>query len=71
MFSFHFLSQEFLRECRVILTLYIATLMAGYGMGYSAVAIPDLSREMESNNTENILPKIQATPEQLSWFGDT
>ena len=69
MLSFPFLDRDLLRECRAILTLYIATMMAGYSMGYSAVAIPDITNQMKSNSTENIFPTIQATREQLSWFG--
>ena len=34
------------RELQAILTLYLGTLLGGYSMGFSAVAIPDIKTEM-------------------------
>lgn len=34
------------RELQAILTLYLGTLLGGYSMGFSAVAIPDIKIEM-------------------------
>ena len=58
------------RETQSIVTVWIGNLMTGYAMGFSAVAIPDIIKEMKSNQT-SILPPIDANPEDLSWFGKT
>ena len=66
------IDSDLLRECRAILTVYLGSMLAGYNMGFSAVAIPDITQEMISNSTysySSILPSISATKEQLSWFG--
>ena len=34
------------RELEAILTLYIGTLLSGFSMGFSAVAVPDMKEEM-------------------------
>ena len=34
------------RELQAILTLYIGTLLSGFSMGFSAVAVPDMREEM-------------------------
>ena len=34
------------RELQAILTLYLGTLLIGYNLGFSAVAIPDIKAEM-------------------------
>ena len=34
------------RELQAILSLYLGTLLSGYNMGFSAVAIPDIKAEM-------------------------
>ena len=55
-------------------------LIGGIGMGYSAVAIPDIIREADAHltasnssedtsNTTPLIPSILATSEELSWFG--
>jgi len=72
-----FPEQGFLRECQSILTLYLGTILAGFNMGFSAIAIPDIQSELEirqnTNYTESqfVLPSIDATGEQLSWFASS
>ena len=39
-------SPGFLRELQAILTLYLGTVLIGFSIGYSAVAIPDIKNEM-------------------------
>ena len=59
-----------MQELQAILTLYIGTLLGGYSVGFSAVAIPDIKRT--GDNSTNFLidiPEIQASGEELSWFG--
>lgn len=34
------------RELQAILTLYLGTVLGGYSMGFSAVAIPDIKLDM-------------------------
>ena len=36
------------REFQAIVTLYLGTLLGGYSMGLSAVAIPDMKNEMRN-----------------------
>ena len=35
-----------LRELQAILTVYLCTLLSGYSMGFSAIAIPDIKNKM-------------------------
>jgi hypothetical protein len=60
-----------MRELQAILTLYLGTVMGGFNMGYSAVTIPDIKQEWEirGNTTSSFLPEIEASDEDLSWFG--
>ena len=37
-----------LRELQAIITLYLGTLLGGYSMGFSAIAIPDMKNEMRN-----------------------
>ena len=62
------LNHGLLRETAAILTLYMGTILGGYNMGFSAIAIPDIKNEMENNSTV-FIPTISATSDQLSWFG--
>ena len=62
------INHAILRETFAILTLYLGTILGGYNMGFSAIAIPDIKNEMMSNST-SVIPKISATSDQLSWFG--
>ena len=39
-------------------------------MGFSAVAIPDIKNEMKSKDQSNLISTIQASSEELSWFGE-
>ena len=70
------------RELQAILTLYLATVMGGFMMGFSAIAIPDIKNEIANcvNSTDDVtdindsecdslIPVTMATGEQLSWFG--
>ena len=41
-------STGFARELQAILTLYLGTVLIGFSMGYSAVAIPDINNEMRN-----------------------
>ena len=34
------------RELQAILTIYLFNILGGYGMGYSAIAIPDIKKDM-------------------------
>ena len=38
------------RELQSIITLYLGTLLGGYSMGFSAVAIPDMKNDMRRGN---------------------
>ena len=61
------------RELQAILSLYLGVLLAGLSMGFSAVAVPDIKEEMRyrvrSNSSYSIIPTIEATEDELSWFG--
>ena len=46
------------RELQAILTLYLGTILTGYNLGFSAVAIPDIKEE---KRWEEILPEPQLT----------
>ena len=39
-------SKAMARELQAIITLYLGTLMGGYAMGWSAVAVPDMREDM-------------------------
>ena len=60
-----------IRELQAILTLYLGTVCGGFNMGFSAVAIPDIKLEWElrGNTTSSFIPEIEASNEDLSWFG--
>ena len=38
-------------------------------MGLSAVAVPGIKTEAMLGNTSSVIPSIEATEFQLSWFG--
>ena len=59
------------RELQAILTLYIATVLSGFSMGFSAISIPGIKEEMLLNNNQSssVIPSIKASEEELSWFG--
>ena len=42
------ISTGFARELQAILTLYLGTVLIGFSMGFSAVAIPDINNEMRN-----------------------
>ena len=56
------------REMQAVLTLYITTLLSGYTMGFSAVAVPDIKAAVGRDT--GLLPSLQADTEELSWFGE-
>ena len=66
---FSILEPDFLREAHAVLTVYLSTLLMGLGMGFSAVAIPDIKNEMKLGNESYLITSIQASDEELSWFG--
>ena len=66
---FPILEPDFVREAHAVLTVYLSTLLGGFGMGFSAVAIPDIKNEMKLGNESYLVPSIQASSEELSWFG--
>ena len=43
---FSALQSGFARELQAILTLYLGTVLIGFSIGFSAVAIPDIKEEM-------------------------
>ena len=61
------------KELQAILIVYVGTILGGFSMGFSTVAIPDIKRisELGRNASDFFLniPGIQASDEQLSWFG--
>lgn len=59
------------RELQAILTLYLGTILTGYNLGFSAVAIPDIKEEKRSNTSYSVLPAIELTDEDVSWFAST
>merc|ERR1719158_1329226 len=61
------------RELQAILTLYIATVLSGFSMGFSAISIPGIKEEMSLNNTQSssVIPSIKASEEELSWFASS
>ena len=67
---FSIIKSDFLREAHAVLTVYMTTLIGGYSMGFSAVAIPDIKNEMKANDQSNLITSIQASSEELSWFGE-
>ena len=44
-------------------------LVIGCSMGLSAVAVPGIKTEAMLGNTSSVIPSIEATEFQLSWFG--
>lgn len=61
-----------IRELQAILTLYIGTVLSGFNMGFSAVAIPDIKQEWKmKGNSTSFLPRIEASDEELSWFASS
>ena len=67
---FSLIQSDFVREAHAVLTVYFSTLIGGYSMGFSAVAIPDIKKEMKSENQQYLISSIQASSEELSWFGE-
>ena len=68
---FSLTKSDFVREAHAVLTVYFSTLIGGYSMGFSAVAIPDIKNEMKSENPKSyLISSIQASSEELSWFGE-
>ena len=68
---FSLTKSDFVREAHAVLTVYFSTLIGGYSMGFSAVAIPDIKNEMKSENQQSyLISPIQASSEELSWFGE-
>ena len=61
----------FLRELQAILTLYVGTLLGGFGVGFSSFAVPAIKLEWEQNGNTNTssLGEMEASDEALSWFG--
>ena len=59
------------RELQAILTLYIATVLSGFSMGFSAISIPGIKEDMSlnSNQSTSVFTSIHASEEELSWFG--
>ena len=62
------------REVLAISTVLLCILLNGYITGFSAVAVPDIKKDMNttcsrSNYSYTDLPTINATNEELSWFG--
>ena len=68
---FSLTESDFVREAHAVLTVYFSTLIGGYSMGFSAVAIPDIKNEMKSEYPHSyLISSIQASSEELSWFGE-
>ena len=67
---FQLIQPDFVREAHAVLTVYLTTLLGGYSMGFSAVAIPDIKNEMKSKDQSNLITSIQVSSEELSWFGE-
>ena len=67
---FSLTKSDFVREAHAVLTVYFSTLIGGYSMGFSAVAIPDIKNEMKSEHQQYLISSIQASSEELSWFGE-
>ena len=65
-------TRGFCRELQANLTLYLGIIIQGFNMGYSAVAIPDIELEWKESlvsSSSSFIPVIEASQEQLSWFG--
>ena len=45
------------------------SLVIGCSMGLSAVAVPGIKTEARLGNSSSVIPRIEATEFQLSWFG--
>ena len=60
---------DFVREAHAVLTVYLTILLGAYGNGFSAVAIPDINNEMRLGSQSYLISSIQASSEELSWFG--
>ena len=60
---------DFGRQTKAIVFLYLGTLLTGFNMGFSAIATPGI--KAERNATYSLISSIQASDEQLSWFGKT
>ena len=61
---------DFVRESHAVLTVYLTLLIGAYSNGFSAVAIPDIKNEMKHGSKFNLISAIQASSEDLSWFGE-
>ena len=60
---------DFVREAHAVLTVYLTVLIGAYANGFSAVAIPDIKNEMRVGSQSIYITSIQASSEELSWFG--
>ena len=56
------------REFQAVFITFFGVILVGVTMGYSSVAISDIQRELTTNDTV-VIPAIDATIEELSWFG--
>ena len=56
------------REFQAVCTTLFGFILVGVTMGYSSVAISDIQRELTTNDTL-VITAIDATIEELSWFG--
>ena len=61
---------DFVRESHAVLTVYLTLLIGAYSNGFSAVAIPDIKNEMRQGSQSNLISAIQASSDDLSWFGE-
>jgi len=65
--------EDIIRELQAVLTLYLGTVISGFNMGFSAIAIPNINLEweMRGNTSSAFIPEIEASNEDLSWFASS
>ena len=60
-----------IREVRVILTLYLGTLLGGFSVGFSSSALPGIREEWDINNAGAKLVLTKATELEIIYQRST
>ena len=66
-----YITISFCREIQAIFTCYLGSLLTGYGLAFSAIAIPDIKNDRDSQFSFLGLGLIQISNDSLAWFGKT
>ena len=64
-----YITNSFLREIQAIFTCYLGSLLTGYGLAFSAIAIPDIKNDRDSKFSFLGFGEVQISDDNLAWFG--